>query len=79
MISGQNIFENGFFYWGSGTAGQSFVLQATGVTVNGVTLWRLVPGSVTLGGIWEPLVTGGADSPEIVFSNGAALMTFVAD
>lgn len=45
MISGQNIFENGFFYWGSGTAGQSFVLQSTGLSPNGVTLWRLVPGS----------------------------------
>lgn len=57
---------------GTGT-GEGYVptLQA-----NDTVLWRL---PTLTGGHWEPVANGDPVSPEIVFSDGDVLMTFVED
>jgi len=53
-----------WYAWGQGTDGQSLLLESTGLTVGGMTLFRLVPGA-SVGA--ELLVDD--DSGEILFDD----------
>jgi hypothetical protein len=39
----------------------------------------LIDDTIQDGGRWEPLTNGNVSAPEIIFSNGDVLMTFVED
>jgi hypothetical protein len=79
MISGQVLLlADGIYAIGAGAEGDTLVFQDTGLSVNGLTLFKLVtaPGA---GGRWEPVTNGDPENPELVFYEGDVVMYFVAD
>jgi hypothetical protein len=78
MISGQGFLGDGLFMWGQGAEGDSLTLEDTGLLLDGLTLFRLVPGPGA-GGRWEPVTNGDPENPELVFYEGDVVMYFVVD
>lgn len=64
---------------GIGAAGQVPVLVDTGMTMGGTPIYRLTFQGAVLNGHWEPLTNGDTENPEILFSDGDVLMTWVTD
>lgn len=80
MSNGPIPFTGDTWYaWGQGTDGQALLLQATGETLDGLALFRVVPGdAAAAGGYWEPVTNGDPVSPEVVFDMfGDIVMGFV--
>jgi hypothetical protein len=79
MISGQVLLlADGMYAWGDGAEGDTLVWQNTGLMLNGLTLFRLVP-APGAGGRWEPVTNGDPENPELVFYEGDVVLYFVAD
>jgi hypothetical protein len=63
MISGQAfLLSDGVYAWGDGAEGDTLVFQDTGLSVNGLTLFKLVP-APGAGGHWEPVTNGDPENP----------------
>jgi hypothetical protein len=78
MISGQVFLGEALYMWGQGAEGYGLVMADTGLALNGLTLFRLVP-APGAGGRWEPVTNGDPENPELVFYEGDCVMYFVAD
>ena len=80
MISGQAFLGEALYMWGQGTQGDSLTLEDTGLVLNGLTLFRVVPGaSAATTGHWEPVTNGDPDNPELLFYDGDVVLYWVED
>ena len=73
MSNGPVQVGDSWYWWGptDGTEGASVLMESTGVTLNGLTLWRLVPGTVAFRG--EILVEDGTEEFEFDDATGDVL------
>jgi hypothetical protein len=68
-----------WYFWGQeAAAGDGLVLEETGEELNGLPLFRIVPGAGT-GGHWTIVANGDPENPDLVYYEGDVIDYFVTE